>query len=98
MEVEEEEEEDKAEQLLLSSKLILLPDKNFRQHNLASSLALGGFSKRITNKRETEREREVEREGERHEMKLKFNFWLIKRKLLWRQIAKKLRKLCRQRH
>lgn len=43
MEVEEEEEEEEAEeaeQLLLSSKLILLPDKNFRQHNLASSLAL----------------------------------------------------------
>lgn len=40
-EVEEEEEaEEEAEQLLLSSKLILLPDKNFRQHNLASSLAL----------------------------------------------------------
>lgn len=96
MEVEEEEEEDKAEQLLLSSKLILLPDKNFRQHNLASSLALGGFSKRITNKREGVRDGEEGRE--RHEMKLKFNFWLIKRKLLWRQIAKKLRKLCRQRH
>lgn len=91
--MEVEEEEDKAEQLLLSSKLILLPDKNFRQHNLASSLALGGFSKRITNTRERERGGR-----ERHEMKLKFNFWLIKRKLLWRQIAKKLRKLCRQRH